>query len=664
MKIISKDKQDKILLAAGFLLVAFEIILLVYYNFAHFTDSLDDDVAKLMSHAVEMAKHHTFFVDDWIYITTGEFDCTTILAIPLFYITHNIILSFAIGNVINIILWIFTICTLMRKIKQPLLSGLLALGIIFASWWFGKVEYVNMLFFGGGQYVYKTLIPILFIVVLIYHDVKWSFGEVFFVVIYYGLLFISGMSSGIYVGICGIFPIMLCLIMALLAHREPAEKKWMILHLVATICVILFSVYICKISGVSPNSASMELKTLDEIGEDLFVTFLSLTDLFHILDWEIKAAVGSAAGILSLVKLTIFLFILYFGLTCIPRIFGIKTYRDAISSVEEDRKKEFVLTALISIFVWNYFILFMTETTPRYHLMGAFALVLCGVIVYFEKMDRDRETIIPVITPLLVMSLLLTVNLFMMDFAVRDFFHQKDEDRKMMDTIAEQMAENDVEMVFVAVESGLTEKLRVYHPEGIYETFYTEKGIRDYDFYRMASDRAYFRDRNLLVVCKEGYFDIVNSAEFIQKAYVQKYEDEDLIIYLSETAPMDGQSGLPSGGNYSMDLPLTEGYEKSGIINIDGHLVSTDTGVILKSPELEIKRRTCTVSIEYGLQDSAVELFLDIYRDGSKYAVEQMTANAGSISVELPDEGNYTFEIRKETPDKMVNIGSIIFTLR
>lgn len=45
---------------------------------------VDYDAAKLMYHTKEMWRNKTFFIDGWLYTTTGEWDCSSILAAPLY----------------------------------------------------------------------------------------------------------------------------------------------------------------------------------------------------------------------------------------------------------------------------------------------------------------------------------------------------------------------------------------------------------------------------------------------------------------------------------------------------------------------------------------------------------------------------------------------------
>ncbi len=106
----------KIITYAFLGLVVIEIACLIYYNFAT-NYVFDQDSAKLMYHTIKMWENKSLIIPDWTYMTTGEWDCSSILAMPIYGITGNIILSFAIANVINIVIFSAIIRILMKSVN-------------------------------------------------------------------------------------------------------------------------------------------------------------------------------------------------------------------------------------------------------------------------------------------------------------------------------------------------------------------------------------------------------------------------------------------------------------------------------------------------------------------------------------------------------------------
>lgn len=155
-KIFDIDRMVTWILAG---IVGIEVAFLIYYNCI--TDYVFDcDAAKLMYHAVKMWENKSLIIPNWTYMTTGEWDCSSLLAMPIYGMTGNITLSFAVANIINIVLFVLIIGILMKAVDVPNKYILLALSIIFVPYCWGMLEYTNMLFYSGAQYVYKVLAPL------------------------------------------------------------------------------------------------------------------------------------------------------------------------------------------------------------------------------------------------------------------------------------------------------------------------------------------------------------------------------------------------------------------------------------------------------------------------------------------------------------------------
>lgn len=99
-------------------LVVIEIACLIFYNLAA-NYVFDQDTAKLMYHTIKMWENKSLIIPDWTYMTTGEWDCSSILAMPIYGITGNIILSFAIANVLNIVVFSAIIRILLKSVNIP-----------------------------------------------------------------------------------------------------------------------------------------------------------------------------------------------------------------------------------------------------------------------------------------------------------------------------------------------------------------------------------------------------------------------------------------------------------------------------------------------------------------------------------------------------------------
>ena len=190
-----------------------EILLLIYYNLFHIRDIVDSDFAMQMRHAIELSLNHTLFPGGWHYLTMGHFDDANLLAAFFYSFTKNGYISFGLSGIFNMVIWGLVLFELFRDTGLKLKVYVLTLGLLFATYNFGMLEYTNMMFFGGGFYVYIPLLPVLFVELLVKSEDPRGLKPSFYVMsaLYFSLLFLTAAARGLYAFVCGIFPVLLCL---------------------------------------------------------------------------------------------------------------------------------------------------------------------------------------------------------------------------------------------------------------------------------------------------------------------------------------------------------------------------------------------------------------------------------------------------------------------
>ena len=86
------------------ILCIFQFIFLCCANLLWSSHIIDGDMSDLYGHVREMWRTGSLVIKGWDYSTTLEIDCSALLALPIYGVTRNIFLSFAISNIIFIIL--------------------------------------------------------------------------------------------------------------------------------------------------------------------------------------------------------------------------------------------------------------------------------------------------------------------------------------------------------------------------------------------------------------------------------------------------------------------------------------------------------------------------------------------------------------------------------
>ena len=365
-----------------------EFILLIYYNLFHIRDAVDQDYAKILRHVIEMAKHHTLFLPNWEYLTTGEMDAASLPAILFYSLTKNIYLSYGMADILNVVIWGFTINRILNLCKVKLKYRLLCLCLVFTAYDFGMLAYTNMLFFAGAQYVYKALVPLLLVLILL--DQKGP-SIWFYRILYGSLLFITSVASNTYVILCGILPIIVCFVVyALLKQKPHLHKSWFVIA-VSTVLLSGAGIFLNHHYGIQTKSYS--LKPINWLFSDHLFTLLELLKVFNPLTVE-ETGAFTVAGIMGLVRLLLAILILGIGFCSIPKLFGFSVYQKTVQETEIETS-ELMNSTFISIFAWNYFVQFLTLASSRYHLIGVMPLLLCMTMNLESFFEKDHKTQLP-----------------------------------------------------------------------------------------------------------------------------------------------------------------------------------------------------------------------------------------------------------------------------
>ncbi len=389
--ILKSVKTEPVKLALLILLV-FQFGLMAHSNLTLIWKSIDCDLAKLFVHIAEVCKQKTLLLEGWDYLTTLEWDCSSLLAIPFYGVTHSITLSFGLANIIQMGCFLWLIFFLHRG--EDSICPLLCINLLMIPYRTGMLDYYNMLFFGGGQYIIKVFLPLLLIGIILYMEAKsndkqqrrsdiviWILMAVFL-----GLLFLSAMSSGVYVTVCGIFPVFMVYIGYKFFKWEKISNSAVLLMICSGILALAgWRINVKLMGGALGNS--MKLCSVHQLLDSISSCFFGIFELFGGATESFEIPVLSIAGIQIVAKSCLVLTILISGIISIAR---------------QIRKKGNLRSLLLlAVFLWNYFVL--NTSFPRagsmtyeyrYHLIGIVPLICAACSLWIEgirKLHRRQQ---------------------------------------------------------------------------------------------------------------------------------------------------------------------------------------------------------------------------------------------------------------------------------
>lgn len=389
MKKQSKNFMEVLLFA----LLIVQFLGIAYSNLFLIDQNLDCDNAKLMRHIIEMWEHKTLLVPQWAYTTTLEWDCTTVFAVLLYGILGNVYLACGISNCILALILLVSVFFLFKGKEQ--LYPLICANLILIPYQVGMLDYYNMLFFAGTQYIVKITIPIMMIGLVL--ELQNTFEEkkkpsklfwgIAFLYVFY--LALTCMSSGIYVMACGIIPV----IGAYICHQFFKWKKipgriWLFFAISALLFVV--GQYINQRGMGGARGQGMTLTNVYQFFANLSATFVGVFELFGGVSGREELSILSLEGIGIVGKCILVLALLICGIRAVYKCIN--------------KQGDLRTLMLISIFVWNYFILCVTDTRAgsatseyRYHLIGMIPLIcVLGMTVIdgLKTLRKEQQKIL------------------------------------------------------------------------------------------------------------------------------------------------------------------------------------------------------------------------------------------------------------------------------
>lgn len=466
-----KDSFEKRLVwvLRAFLLV--ELIFLTVSNLFLQRERMDCDSAKLYVHVIEMWKNRTFFIPGWSYITTLELDCPAILAMPLFGLTGNIYIAFGISNLLFALLLIWVLYQIFqgKSAVYPLVSAIL----ILLPYRTGQLDYYNMMFFNGGQYTMKVMLPLILVALLIQNKSgRPGKREVFLAVLYGFFVFLSGCSGGMYVFACGLFPVLAgYLLCQLFSGGKPGVRYW--IYGAGTLALAGGGMLVNVLIGAETKGMQMNLVNIaDGFEGNFFAVLVGIFELFGGAAYG-SVSVMSGHGINILIRIGYVFVLLYCVARSVKRLLN---------------KKGDVLSGMLAaVFVWNLLILLLCDTRYgsatyeyRYHLMGMIP-AMCLAAGWFAEGCLEQGGFFG--RALSWGSALLF--LFLAATSVKGFLEYKTPMLDQLESICEYADNRNVEEVYVFYDSQTPELMRLIDYEGpvylLLRNF--DGGLMAYDYY-------------------------------------------------------------------------------------------------------------------------------------------------------------------------------------
>lgn len=646
---IQRSISEKILTYTSFFLLGMQFLFLIYANLKLIPETLDNDVAKLFLHIIKMWEHKTLFVPDWQNMTTLEIDCASLFALPLYGITKNIYLSYGLANLIFSIIFLLISWSLLEKMKVSGAGKALGCALIITPLSFGQLFYYNMMFFAGGQYVVKVLIPLLLIWLLTTgreeYKVLWyvaAVSEVF-------LAFLNGLSSAAFVAGAGLMPVILVYLWVDFSKKNRLkdwireEKLW----LCALVFVSSASGIVCgHIKQTCESGSNLYLTSLSNINQAVEDWGVSLIESFGALPYG-ELSILSLSGITHVLKL----FLLFCFLSALFFEAGkvIKNLNDLSSH------SECIRAYIVFLFIWNSFVVIIGSYggVCRYMFLSIVPALLLIPGWFEHLLSRIKDIGIRRISVKIVFAGMLFALMATSDYSVKigNCRPEKKHELEQFDGILSIIKEQPEKFIAFYNNLGISEVMRLldYGSEREYQTITDTGAVEVHGWYGGRAERALLPDQYLLVIDEtNNSFDDIPS--YIREHLEPVETFQVYSVYRSNYNRFDEISGYFDTLD-AIDYCTSPGYViYQGEINADGCLQVTGTGdYVLGSPSLRGNGGTVDITMHHSSVNGSGEIgVMEIWSSTTHEMISSVAIlpNTESTGIHMPDNRDLVIKVR------------------
>lgn len=572
LKTVVSDKK-RLVLGSIFLV---QLVFLFVYNLTKLRYQADFDSSTGMLQLAEIWRQKTFLLRDWKYQTVVGWDLPLPFAVPFFALTKNVFLSVGLANSLFVLAYIYVFYDILKKSGVRTSYILIVLILLFTPYTMGQLGYYPMLFVGTAPYSMKALITLLLLDIVVRLEnrirMRKNIGHIVFLIAF---SLTSGMSSGIYMLICGIAPVMLYLVLKVLIFndmKQALSKPGLVTALGAVAFVIGGA--LAKCMGLSSNSSSMQLLTVGKLPQNALSCFAGIWELFGAVRSTDAPQVLSKQGIVCLLSAFLTAFLIFLIIYYAVRLVRGKEKRAAVAII-------------ICVEFVNMCVLLLTDTTYasetfeyRYHIVAMVpALLLFGL--FFQDMSKkfnDMSRAAMLIVVVLAAIAVNIVNFKQMYAEARTGRIDK------LSGITDLAKEQGIDLIYVASINGAsTGDGRLLRLCDLDIGVVTLSQIYNFGAGWGDSSRYYENGRHpgkIMTIADSG--NLKELPDFLKNRMKKIDKIAGYYVFVSEENIFDCAVKMPEEtGEQTVDFPYSPGYMTTGEINKDGELVVPEIGTIV-----------------------------------------------------------------------------------
>ncbi len=552
-----------------------QIAFIMYMNLFRGYTMIDFDSSSAYMHEMEMGSQGKLFPSEYSYQASLDLDGAAVISAFFYRITGNIFLSRGIANTLIVLLYLFIVSSVLRKLSLTETWRRFGTLLFFIPYSMYILGYWRTLFAGGGFFAFRALTPLLIISLILDIDKGKEIKEYAIrAALTLFIVFLTGLSSGAYVMLCGVSPLVLWEGIRAFLKGDFAEfrsKRTLFGVLLLLACGV--GMILQKAAGFSSAADSKVILNSRKWTDALLSSFAGIFELFGGLTthegvrlFSLEAAGTAVDFAVTCVLLTV---IVYSVFTCIKKR-NISDMKGYIFSV-----------MLLNSFMFAFLDLKYGDTVfeSRYHLIPMLPSFFLLAEILNELPEKKG------LKSLQVRGLqILTVGLFLSSMLYGDAEWLYAKTALGSDKLTELnriIEEEGVNTAFIVGEDSkdLGRKIRVYSRDVHYivvndgaesafrttwggTTRYLDNSMQQGKTAVIATDRAYLTLPEYLISDME---------------YLRDYDG--LKIYIADESKFDCVGGVLKEKDRVVDFPYSPGYSyENAELSRDGGLIMKEGG--------------------------------------------------------------------------------------
>ena len=634
---------DKIAGKAVLIALILQIGFIVYMNLFRADSIIDYDSSSAYMHEMEMGSQGRLFPLEYSYQQSLDLDSGAIISAVLYRISGNIFLSRGITNILVVFLYICIASYILRSMglaperrRFGVLLFLIPYSMIMLGYW-------RMLFAGGGFFAMRAMVPLLIISIINDIEKKKAFRSFLIrAILLMVMVFMTGLSSGAYVLLCAVVPLVLWeLISAFIrADYSRLKSKRMLVAAVA-ITSSAAGIVLQKSLGFSTVADQKHILTSGKWAGALLDCFAGIFELFGGLTIHEKVSVFSAeaagTAVNFIVTLLIISSIIYTIVKCIRKK-EISDMNGYIFSLMQ-----------VNAFMFAFVDLKYGENVfeSRYHLLPMLPafFMLANMMEDISKSTKLKKTQINTLQ--ILAAILFAASMIYGD--AQWVYAKTALGSEKLSQLNKIMEDEGVDTAIVVGDDNkaLGRKLRVYGRDVHYLVLSDKAESAAQTYFggtRRYLDNSMQTGKTALISTEEAFkslpYHLIADMRFLK-------EYDGLQIYVSDESRFDCVGGIIEGKDMVVDLPYSPGYSyENAVIDDRGCLLMKEGGGIL-SASYPSAEGSWVYTVYYDMsepddEDAAVsDKDSDMGSDISeKHGTVTITAGADTVSLDMDPEEN------------------------